>query len=117
MGHVRVHLDTSLLVHATSSIERRRRLDAAAERGDRLFLSTITLYEWLRGPRTATELTFVDALFPESEQIVFGLDAARAAARVHRAGDIAIAGCAIVHEAALWTLNPDDFRDIPGLML
>lgn len=108
-----------------SSVERRKLLDVASERGDRLFVSTIVLYEWLRGPRAATELTLVDALFPEAEQIVFGLDEARAAARVYRAvararprvGDIAIAGCAIVHEAALWTLNPKDFRDIPGLTL
>ena len=31
--------------------------------------------------------------------------------------DIAIAACAIAHRAHLWTLNPDDFRDIPGLDL
>jgi len=31
--------------------------------------------------------------------------------------DLAIAACALTHEAALWTLNPEDFRDIPGLRL
>ena len=31
--------------------------------------------------------------------------------------DLAIAACAIVREAALWTLNPGDFKDIPGLRL
>lgn len=31
--------------------------------------------------------------------------------------DIAIAACAIVRDAELWTLNPADFRDIPGLRL
>lgn len=25
--------------------------------------------------------------------------------------------CAITHDAALWTMNPQDFRDIPGLEL
>ena len=66
-----------------------------------------------------------DAFFPVHEQVVFGLDEARAAARVYRAvsrargreRDIAIAGCAIEHKAALWTLNPDDFKDLPGLTL
>jgi predicted nucleic acid-binding protein len=31
--------------------------------------------------------------------------------------DLAIAACAIVHGAALWTLNPQDFKDVPGLEL
>lgn len=31
--------------------------------------------------------------------------------------DIAIAACAIEQRARLWTLNPNDFRDLPGLDL
>jgi predicted nucleic acid-binding protein len=31
--------------------------------------------------------------------------------------DLAIAACALVREAQLWTLNPADFRDVPGLQL
>jgi len=31
--------------------------------------------------------------------------------------DLAIAACAIVHGARLWTLNRDDFTDIPDLDL
>jgi len=31
--------------------------------------------------------------------------------------DIAVAACAIVHGGALWTLNRDDFKDIPDLRL
>jgi predicted nucleic acid-binding protein len=31
--------------------------------------------------------------------------------------DIAIAACALAHNAALWTLNPADFKDIPDLQL
>jgi len=34
-----------------------------------------------------------------------------------READIAIAACAIVREAELWTLNRADFRDIPNLRL
>ena len=31
--------------------------------------------------------------------------------------DMAIPACAVMNSAALWTLNHDDFRDIPGLEL
>jgi len=31
--------------------------------------------------------------------------------------DLAVAASAMVHGAAIWTLNPGDFRDIPGLRL
>jgi predicted nucleic acid-binding protein len=31
--------------------------------------------------------------------------------------EIAIAACAMSWHASLWTLNPDDFADIPGLRL
>jgi predicted nucleic acid-binding protein len=31
--------------------------------------------------------------------------------------NIAIAACAIEHGAHLWTLNPADFRDLPGVEL
>ena len=31
--------------------------------------------------------------------------------------DLAIAACAIAWEARLWTLNRNDFKDIPGLEL
>ena len=34
-----------------------------------------------------------------------------------RAADFAVAACALGDEAALWTLNPKDFSDVPGLKL
>ncbi len=46
---------------------------------------------WLRGPRTVSELRVQEKL--------------------------AVAAGALVHEAALWTLNPDDFSDVPGSKL
>lgn len=119
-----IHLDTSLLVEATSE-PGAARLRQAAEMGHILTFSTIVLFEWLRGPRTKEELELQKTMFPESSLAPFGIDAARTAARVYRTVkrprsrefDIAIAACAIEHEAALWTLNPEDFDDIPGLTL
>ena len=35
----------------------------------------------------------------------------------HREIDVTIAACAIIQQAALWTLNPRDFADVPGLQL
>jgi predicted nucleic acid-binding protein len=93
------------------------------ERGERLAISTIILYEWLRGPRSKEELTAQEALFPRDSALPFGpLEAAAAAAlykRVRRPRgrevDLAIAATAIVRDAALWTINAGDFCDIPGL--
>ena len=31
--------------------------------------------------------------------------------------DLGVAACALTYGATLWTLNADDFRDIPGLGL
>jgi predicted nucleic acid-binding protein len=64
-------------------------------------------------------------LFPSEAALPFGVEEARIAAKLYRQVrkardreiDIAIAACAITHEAALWTLNQADFKDIPGLTL
>ena len=120
-----VHLDTALLVHAFSSVERRAIVDRATERGDYLLISSVVLYEWLRGPRSPEQLALADAFFPSDSIIGFGAGEAQAAAHLYgrvsrartRAADLAIAACAIEHGAALWTLNPADFEDIPGLTL
>lgn len=97
----------------------------AAEAGHVLTFSTIVLFEWLRGPRTQEELRLQELLFPESSLAPFDGSAARTAARIYRGVknprsrefDIAIAACAIEHGALLWTLNRQDFSDIPGLTL
>lgn len=121
-----VHLDTSALIDALTGP--RRSLDALiriTDQGHRLTLSTIVLYEWLRGPRTRTELAAQEDLFPAEAAVTFGAAEAALAARLYkqvargrgREIDLAIAACAMASDAAIWTLNGDDFRDIPDLRL
>jgi predicted nucleic acid-binding protein len=121
-----IHLDTSVLVDALVAPGRGlAALDRAIADGEQLHVSAITLFEWLRGPRTAPELSIQTLLFPDRAIVAFGESEARAAARIYRTvrrargreADLAISACAVVHGARLWTLNPRDFRDIPGLML
>jgi predicted nucleic acid-binding protein len=121
-----IHLDTSVLVDALTGGRRTApELRRVVERGERIAISALTLYEWLRGPRDETELADQEDLFPAEQAVAFGpLEAARAAQlyrSVSRARgrefDLCVAACALVHGATLWTLNPGDFRDIPGLHL
>lgn len=117
-------LDTSALIdclcgNKTAATAVRRALAG----GERIVLATLVLYEWLRGPRTIEEVAAQEALFPADGAIVFGPEEAERAATLYhvvprargREVDIAIAACALVWEATLWTRNVDDFRDIPGL--
>ena len=121
-----VHVDTSALVDALTGP--RRALDDLAQfvdEGHRVMISTLVLYEWLRGPRTRAELDAQEELFPADVAVPFGADEATLAARLYkevarprgREIDLAIAACAITSRASLWTLNPADFRDVPGLKL
>ena len=121
-----IHLDTSALLDVLAGPRSLlQALGQHAERGDRAAISSIVLYEWLRGPRTRADLAAQEELFPREDAVPFGAIEADAAAKLctkvrrarSREVDIAIAACAIVHGAALWTLNPDDFRDIPDLRL
>lgn len=121
-----IHLDTSALVGALAGPrDEFDRLRALVDQGHRLRLSTIVLYEWLRGPRSLTELRAQEDLFPCAQAAPFDAAAAARAAALYarlprprgRDLDLAIAACAIADDAALWTLDPDDFRDVPGLKL
>jgi len=117
-------IDTSLLIDSLTGPKKSAvALRAAIEQGERFLMSSLVLYEWLRGPRLPEELAAQEALFPSA--VPFGAAEARLSARLYRSVrrprgrelDLAIAACAIVYEAALWTLNTADFGDIPGLRM
>ena len=119
-------LDTSVLIDTFSGARRSASaVRRAIEDGERLVIATLVLYEWLRGPRVPEELAAQAALFPEGSAIPFGPIEARKAVELYRAVrrsrgrevDLAIAACALTHEARLWTRNVDDFRDVPGLVV
>lgn len=119
-------VDTSALVDALTGPKRSApRLRQAIVDGHRLALPAMVLYEWLRGPRRPEELAAQEALLPAAEAMAFGPEEATVAAALYRRVvrprgreiDLAIAASAIRHDAALWTLNRDDFADVPGLEL
>jgi predicted nucleic acid-binding protein len=123
---VTVHLDTTVLVDALTGPRRSLvLLERTVAAGHVITGSTLALYEWLRGPRTSVELDDQESLLPVQDMRGFGPAEAAKAAELYRGikrprgrdMDIAIAACAIEHGARLWTLNPDDFRDLPGLKL
>lgn len=121
-----IHLDTSLLIDAFTGP---RRSMAALRRAtfarEVISFPAVVLYEWLRGPRTDEERQAVDDFFAGDVLAVFGRREAERAAILYRQvkgarqrqADLAIAACAIERGAHLWTLNREDFRDVPGLML
>jgi predicted nucleic acid-binding protein len=121
-----IHLDTSVLVDALTGTRRSgRALRRVIEQGERIAISSLVLYEWLRGPRVEAELEDQEELLPREQAVHFGPHEATLAAQLYRAVprarqrelDLAIAASALGHEAVFWTLNPEDFRDIPGLTL
>ena len=119
-------VDTSALVDSlTGSRRSAPQMRALIEAGERLALPTLVLYEWWRGPRRPEELAAQQALFPEEATLPFAIEQAELAARLYRtvgrerarSVDLAIAAHAISRDAELWTLNPADFADIPGILL
>jgi predicted nucleic acid-binding protein len=121
-----IQLDTSALIDALTGKKRSgRHLRAFIQNSERLHLSALVLYEWRRGPRSPEELQDQEDLFPADQTIPFGPAEASIAADLYRnirkpgarEIDLAIAACALAHNARLWTLNPADFRDVPQLKL
>ena len=121
-----IHLDTSVVIDALTGPRRSGpELRAAIAAGERVGFCAIVLFEWLRGPRHEAELHAQEQLFPRDQAVPFGPEEGALAATLHaavkrprgREVDLAIAACALAQGAALWTLNPEDFRDVPGLTL
>lgn len=119
-------LDTSVLVGALTAPQASLpRLTGLIDRGARILIPAIVLFEWLRGPRSSRELEFQESLFPEAASLPFGWEEAAAAARLYqrvarprgREIDLAIAAHAVVTSAELWTLNERDFENLPGVRL
>jgi predicted nucleic acid-binding protein len=121
-----IHLDTCALIESLTGPRRAEMtLRRFIREGHRLGVCTIVLYEWWRGPRTPEELDVQERLLPRAAAFDFGVREAQIAAQMYgalrrprgREIDIAIAACAIAQDAPLWTLNPADFSDLPGLKL
>ena len=119
-------LDTSVLIDALCGPKRSApALRRSIADGELVVLPALVLFEWLRGPRRVPELEAQEALFPRRQALPFGEHAAGVAAELYRQVarprgreiDLAIAACAIVRAGPLWTLNRDDFSDVPGLDL
>ena len=118
-------VDTSVLIDSLSGKASTKKLRSLLEKGERMLIPTLVLYEWLRGPRTPEELQAQEALFPSESAVAFGPEEAAQAAKLYRIMkrsrgreiDLAIAACALVRDAEVWTLNPSDFSDVPRLRL
>jgi predicted nucleic acid-binding protein len=119
-----VHVDTSALVDALTGPRRSLpRLAEIIEAGHRIAISSIVLFEWLRGPRTRVELAAQERLLPRDTATPFTVAESVLAANLYRTVtrprgreiDLAIAATALAQGAAIWTLNPEDFGDIPDL--
>jgi predicted nucleic acid-binding protein len=119
-------LDTSVLVDGFTGPRRSApAIRKAIDRGERILIPSLVLYEWLRGPRLPEEIAAQEALFPSESAIPFESREAALSAKLYRSLrrprgreiDIAIAACALSREAELWTLNLSDFKDIPNLRL
>jgi predicted nucleic acid-binding protein len=121
-----IHLDTSALIEALAGQKTLApRLRQLLAQGERIYLSSLVLFEWRRGPRVPEQINAQEALLPSVDAIPFGTSEALVAADLYkklsrprgREIDVAIAAIAIHHHAQLWTVNTDDFKDIPELSL
>ena len=68
-----IHLDTSALVDALTGPKRSaRRLRELMAGPESLSVSSIVLFEWLRGPRLKEEIEVQEAFFPKVNAVAFG---------------------------------------------
>jgi predicted nucleic acid-binding protein len=119
-------IDTSVLIDGLTGPQRSGpAIRSALAEGEEILLLALVLYEWLRGPRLPEELVLRESLFPAQFAIPFDVEAAIVSAHLYRIVkrargrevDLAIAACALVRGARLWTLIHADFQDIPGIRL
>lgn len=120
-----VALDTSVLIPALahSSHPIATELEELLASGHPIVVPSLVAFEWLRGVQDARDRDDFDALFDAESIVPFGLEEATIAARLYRTvkrprgreADIMIAATAISRSARLWTMNHDDFSDLPGL--
>ena len=83
-------LDTSALVDSlTGSRRSARKLRDLIEKGERILIPTLGLFEWLRGPRRVEELVAQEALFPRESAVPFGPEEAVIAAEIYGCQDSA----------------------------
>jgi predicted nucleic acid-binding protein len=123
---IMIHLDTSVLVDALTGPKRSAgSLRQLLEGPEPVGISSIVLFEWLRGPRLPKEIEAQGALFPTANAHPFGFQEAQIASRLYktvknprgREADLTVAACALANSASLWTLNARDFKDVPALKL
>jgi predicted nucleic acid-binding protein len=77
-------IDTSVIIDSLSGPKRSAAaLRAVIERGERLLIPSLVLYEWPRGPRLAEELAAQEALFPSVSALPFGTPEASLSARLY----------------------------------
>src|SRR5947207_10746420 len=97
-------LDTSALVGSLAGAKRSGpALRKAIDSGERMLISSLVLYEWLRGPRLEEELALQERLFPRETVVIFDARAAALSAKLYqslgrargREVDIAIAAWAL----------------------
>lgn len=119
-------IDTSALIDSLTGPRRSApRLRSFLEQAERLVMPALVFCEWRRGPRLEQELAAQEALFPSGAALSFGPAEAELASDLYRTLprargreiDLAIAAHAILLDAMLWTLNREDFEDVPRLRL
>ena len=119
-------IDTSVLIDALTGLRRSEAaVRGALAEGEQILIPALVMYLWLREPRLPEELALQESLFPSESAIPFDKEQARVSADLYRSVrrartrevDLAIAACALVHDARLWTLNRADFQDVPGIQL
>jgi predicted nucleic acid-binding protein len=120
-----MQVDTSILISSLAGEKINAEAFDRVIESEAIQICSLVLFEWLRGPRLPGELAIQEFLFPKELVIPFGVPEAELSAELYRTLprgakreiDLGIAACAILRGDTLWTLNPADFKDIPGLRL